>query len=92
MHFNSETPAEKAKKKTSMAARMIDPDAVKIKPSPLKDKNRGPDDLLRISNDALNTKELPANYARRMTLGQETRSEILTRLALEPQRSLAGSG
>ena len=82
LHFNSETPAEKAKGRTSMAERMIDPDALQIKPNPLKATNKKPEDLLRLSNDVLNLNEQPASSARRMTITQPNRSEVLTRLAL----------
>ena len=52
--FNSETPAEKAKKRPSMAERMIDPDALQIRPSPTKLVNsKRPEELVRLDNDVL---------------------------------------
>ena len=52
--FNSETPAEKAKKRSSMAERMVDPDALQIRPSPTKlVTSKRPEDLVRLDNDVL---------------------------------------
>ena len=53
-HFNSETPAEKAKKRTSMAERMIDPESTQVRASPTKAKNKDPQELLRLSSGVLN--------------------------------------
>ena len=87
--FNSETPAEKAKKRPSMAERMIDPDALQIRPSPTKlVKGKKPEDLVRLDNDVLNLNEQPANVARRMTLPQkDSRADVYTKLAVVQQRS-----
>ena len=92
-HFNSDTPAEKAKKRASLAERMIGPESTQVRASPAKAKNKDPRDLLRLSNDVLNMTGQPASAARRMTLGLAAdRSDVLTRLALaQPQRSQGGS-
>ena len=52
-HFNSETPAEKAKKRTSMAERMIDPESMQVRASPAKGKNKDSAELLRLSSGVL---------------------------------------
>ena len=67
--FNSETPAEKAKKRASMAERMVDPDALQIRPSPTKSNTgKKPDDYVVSGYDVLNLNEPPVNVARRMTM------------------------
>ena len=51
----TDTPAEKAKRRVSMADRMIEPQSKRIAPSPSKLKNsKKTENLKRLENDVLN--------------------------------------
>ena len=66
--FVSETPAEKAKKRPSMAERMVDPEALQIRPSPKKTvTSKKPEALARLDNDVLAINDQMVKVARRMT-------------------------
>ena len=65
----TDTPAEKAKRRVSMADRGTEPQSNRIAPSPSKLKiPKNVEHFKRLENDVLNLNQKPAGSARRMTM------------------------